>query len=157
MGSTIRRTGPPILLHTTTTDSIRWRSWPLVDHAGWSWTAIAAIALVAGFVRWMGGSWFLAAILAAALAVILWQFLIPVTFEITPLGLRRYALGRVRLVPWQFIRAYQLRTTGIIFFQRPTPTMIDVLNGLYVPYPTDEDEIVVAVKMYLPHATELTE
>jgi hypothetical protein len=156
MGSTIR-TASPILLHTTTTESIRWRSWPLVDHAGWSWAAIAGIALVGGFVLWMGGSWFLAAIAIVALAVILWQFLVPVSFEITPLGFRRYALGRVRLIPWQAIRAYQLRTTGILFFQHPTPTRIDVLSGLFVPYPADEDEMVVAVRMYLPHATELAE
>jgi hypothetical protein len=157
MGSTIRSTGPPILLHTTTTESIRWRSWPLVDHASWSWTVIAGIALIGGFVVWMGGSWILATLVIAALAVIFWQYLVPVSFELTPLGLRRYALRRVRLVPWQAIRAYQLRTTGVIFFQRPTPTKIDVLSGLFVPYPADEDEMVVAVRMYLPHATELTE
>lgn len=157
MGSTIRSTGPQILLHTTTTESIRWRSWPLVDYAGWSWAAIAGIVLVGVFVLWMGGSWFLTLLIMAALVVVLWQFLVPVSFELTPLGLRRYALGRVRLVPWQAIRAYQLRSTGIILFQHPTPTKIDVLNGLFVPYPADEDEMVVAVRMYLPHATELTE
>jgi hypothetical protein len=155
MGSTIRSTGPPILLHTDGAETIRWRSWPLVDHASWSWTALVGMALVGGFVLWMGGSWFLALAIIAALTVIMRQFLVPVTFEVTSLGLRRYALGRVRLVPWQAIRAYQLRSTGVLFVQHPTPTRLDILRGLFVPYPADEDEMLVELRMYLPHATEL--
>jgi hypothetical protein len=154
MGSTIRSTGPPILLHTAS-DSIRWRNWPLVDCAAWPWLALIGIAAVGGFVFWMGGSWFLALAVMAALAVILWQFLVPVTYEATSLGLRRYALGRVRLVPWQAIRAYQLRPTGVVLYQTPDPTRLDLLRSLFVPYPTDEDEMLVAVRMYLPHATEM--
>ena len=89
------------------------------------------------------------------LALALWQFLLPVTYEICSLGVRRYALGRMRLVPWTAIRAYQLRSTGVVFFQRTDPTAVDLLSSLFVPYPSDEDEVVVAVRLYLPHAVEL--
>jgi hypothetical protein len=154
MGSTVRSTTPPILLHAAS-DSIRWRCWPLVEHAAWSWLALAGIAVAAGFVYWMGGGWVLALAVMAALAAILWQFLVPVTFEATPLGLRRYALGRVRLVPWQAMRAYQLRPTGVVFYQSPDPSRLDLLRSLFVPYPADEDELLLALRMYLPHATEL--
>jgi hypothetical protein len=74
---------------------------------------------------------------------------------VTSLGLRRYALGRVRLIPWQAIRAYQLRSTGVILFQQPNPTTLDLLKSWFVAYPEDDDEMLVALRLYLPHATEL--
>jgi hypothetical protein len=106
-------------------------------------------------VWWLGGGWLLGLLAVAAIALALWQFLLPVTYEICSLGVRRYALGRMRLVPWSAIRAYQLRSTGVVFFQRSDPTAIDLLSSLFVPYPTDEDEVVVAVRLYLAHAAEL--
>ena len=36
----------------------------------------------------------------------------------------------MRLVPWHAIRAYQLRSTGVVFFQRADPTPIDLLQQL---------------------------
>jgi hypothetical protein len=155
MGSTLRSTPAPIQLQTSSGSSVRWRSWPLVDQPAWSWLAIVGIALVGGFVFWLG-DWFLALAVVAALAVIMWQFFLPVTFEVTSLGLRRHALSRVRLIPWQAIRAYQLRPTGIALFQRPNPTKLDMMNSLFVPYPHDEDEMLVTVRLYLSHATELS-
>jgi hypothetical protein len=113
------------------------------------------IALAGGFVYWSGGGWLVTLAIVAALAVVLWQFLLPVRFELTSLGVRRYALGRVRLIPWQAIRAYQLRRSGIVFFQHPSPTKIDFARSLFVPYPADEDELLVTIRLYLPHATEL--
>jgi hypothetical protein len=115
----------------------------------------AGILGVGARVAWLGGGWLVGLVAVAALALALWQFLLPVTYEICSQGLRRYALGRMRLVPWTAIRAYQLRSTGVVFFQRPDPTPVDLMSCLFVPYPTDEDEVVVAVRLSLPHATEL--
>ena len=153
MGSTIQSTPPPISLQAGTA-SVRWRSWPLVDEPSWSWAVPLGILIVGGFARWYG-SWLVAAAVVAALSVVVWQFLVPVTYEVTSLGLRRYALGRVRLVPWPAVRAYQLRPTGVVFFQNANPTRADQLISLFVPYPDDEDEMLVAVRLYLPHAVEV--
>ena len=153
MGSTIRSDTPPIPLQAGSA-SIRWRIWPLVDERSWSWAVLLGILIVGGFALWYG-SWLVAVAVVAALAVVLWQFLLPVTYEVTTLGLRRYALGRVRLVPWQAVRAYQLRPTGVVFFQNANPTRVDQLISLFVPYPEDEDEMLVAIRLYLPHAVEV--
>jgi hypothetical protein len=104
---------------------------------------------------WLGGGWLVGIVAIGALAAAIWQFLLPVGYEICSLGIRRYALGRMRLVPWSAIRAYQLRATGVVFFQRTDPTVVDLLSSLFVPYPNDEDEVVVAVRLCLPHAVEL--
>jgi hypothetical protein len=154
MGSTIRSSNPPIQLQTN--ESVQWRSWPLVDRPALSWLVPASILLLGGIVFQLGGGWSLTLMAIAAVAVAMWQFLMPVKFEVTTLGLRRYAFGRVRLVPWQAIRAYQLRPTGVVFFQRPNPSKIDLLNSLFVPYPPDADEMLVAVRQYLSHAEVLS-
>ena len=155
MGSTIRSTTPPVEPQQLAAGSLRWRSWPLVDQPAWSWLVPLGILLVGCFVFWLGGGWFLALVASAALATALWQFVLPVSYEVTSLGLRRLTLRRVRLVPWQAIRAYQMRATGVAFFQRPDPTAMDMLSSLFVPYPPDEDELLVAVRLYLRHAVEL--
>ncbi|HVT27852.1 MAG TPA: hypothetical protein VHE81_07535 [Lacipirellulaceae bacterium] len=155
MGSTIRSTTQRSEAEASAPSTIRWRSWPLADNLPWSWLLPLGILGVGVLVWRLGGGWSLAIFAVAALGLAFWQFLIPVTFEICSFGVRRYALRRMRLVPWPAIRAYQLRSTGVIFFQRPDPTSIDLLRSLFVPYPRDEDEMVVAVRLYLPHAVEL--
>jgi hypothetical protein len=153
MGSTIRTSVPSIPLQAGAA-SLRWRSWPLMDGLTWSWSVLLGVLIVGGFAIWYGSP-LVAVAVAAALAVVLWQFFLPVTYEVTSLGLRRYALGRIRLVPWQAVRAYQLRPTGVVFFQNANPTRADQLISLFVPYPEDEDEMLVAVRLYLPHAAEV--
>jgi hypothetical protein len=155
MGSTFRSATLPVQPQQLAAGSLRWRSWPLVDQPTWSWLVPLGIFIAGCFVFWLGGGWFLALVTCAALAIAMWQFVLPVSYEVTSLGLRRLALRRVRLVPWQAIRAYQMRATGVAFFQRADPTAMDMLNCLFVPYPHDEDELLVAVRLYLPHAVEL--
>ena len=155
MGSTVRTTSKPEESERLAAAVIRWRSWPLADNPRWSWLLPVAMLCI-GVVLWsLGGGWFVPLVAILSMAMSLWQFLLPVTFEICATGVRRCALKRTRLVPWQAIRAYQLRSTGVVFFQRPDPTTIDWLNSLFVPYPTEEDEVVIAVRLYLPHAIEL--
>jgi hypothetical protein len=155
MGSTVRSITRTIEAEQSAPATIRWRSWPLVDCVRWSWLLVAGILGVGIAVAWLGGGWLVGFVAAAVLALALWQFFIPVTFELSSLGVRRYALRRMRLVPWQAIEAYQLRSTGVVFFQRSDPTTIDLLSSWFVPYPADEDEVVVAVRLYLPHAAEV--
>jgi hypothetical protein len=135
--------------------TIRWRDWPLANDWRRSWLLPAGILCVGALVGWLGGGWLIGLVAIAAIALAMWQYLLPMTYEINSQGIRRYALGRMRLVPWTAIRAYQLRSTGVVFFQRPDPMSIDLLSSLFVPYPSDEDEVVVALRLYLPHAVEL--
>jgi hypothetical protein len=155
MGSTIPSLTKQVEVETSPSATIRWRSWPLAGDWRLSWALPTGILCVGTMVWWLGGGWLLGLLAVAALALALWQFLLPVTYEISSLGVRRYALGRMRLVPWSAIRAYQLRSMGVVFFQRSNPTAVDVLSSLFVPYPSDVDEVVIAVRVYLAHAAEL--
>lgn len=154
MGSTVRSLMQYVEAESPSA-TIRWRSWPLADNLRWSWVLPTGTLAVGALVALLAGSWSIGIVAVGALALAFWQFLLPVTYEISSLGIRRYALGYMRLVPWTAIRSYQLRTTGLLFFQCGEPTPVDLLSSLFVPYPSDEDEVVVAVRLYLPHASEL--
>jgi hypothetical protein len=154
MGSTIRSLTQRFEAESPSA-TIRWRNWPLVDHWRWSWVLPVGMLCVGAMAARLGGGWPVGIVAVGTLAVALWQYLVPVTYELCSLGVRRYAFRRMRLVPWTAIRAYQLRSTGVVFFQRDDPTTVDLLNSLFVPYPSDEDEVVVAVRLYLSQAVEL--
>jgi hypothetical protein len=154
MGSTFPSTVQPAQSEQAT---LRWRSWPLVDNARWSWLAIVGILFVAGLVIFIGGSWLLAAMTTVGLSITLWQFFVPVRYELSALGLRQTALGRIRLVPWHAMRAYQLGTTGVVLYQQFEPAKIDLLQSIFLPYPADDDEMICVLRQYLSHAVELPE
>jgi hypothetical protein len=135
--------------------SLRWRDWPLVDRRKSSWLMPLLIVTVAFGVYWLTDSVILPLAASICLAITLWSFLLPTSYEVTPLGLRRRALGRVRLFPWQAVRAYQLRPTGAVLFRQPDPTPINIPRSLFVPFPPDVDELIVALRLYLPHAVEV--
>jgi hypothetical protein len=103
----------------------------------------------------MGGGWLLAAAAVGGLAGTLWQFLLPVSYEIDSLGLRRRAMGRSRLIPWHAVRAYRLRPTGVVLYRRGDPATVDLRGSLFVPFPADEDSMLCALREHLPHAVEL--
>src|SRR5690606_29908854 len=108
---------------------LRWQSWPLVHSPQWSWLAIVGPPVIGSFIWLMGGGWLLAVFATVGLAVTLWQVLVPVTFELDSLGLRRIALGRTRLIAWQSIQAYQLRSTGAVLYRRAETSRLDLLRS----------------------------
>jgi hypothetical protein len=153
MGTTTRTKLPPVSPEEG--DIFRWRVWPLADYRRWSWIVPLGILAVGGGVWHLGGGLLLAAALSTGLVATLWQFFVPVVYEIGPRGLRRQALGRVRIVPWRLVRAYQLRASGIVLYANHEPTKVDLFRSVFVPYPADEDEMLCAVKQRLAHASEV--
>ena len=138
-----------------TADVLRWRSWPLVDHRSWSWAVLVVVMAVGCGVAYLCGNWLAGTVAVVVLAAALWQFLLPATYEVNALGIRRLVLGRTRLVPWHAVRSYRRLSTGIVLYQRPDPTAVDALRSLFLPYPPDEDEMLCAVREHLGHAVEL--
>jgi hypothetical protein len=134
---------------------LTWRSWPLLDRPRSSWIVPAILASVAVGVWYVGGGWVLAVVALAGLATAFWSFLLPIEYEVGAMGLRRRVLNRTRLVPWHAIRAYQLRPSGIVLYQRSDPEAVDLLRSMFVPFPPDADELLVAIRQYASHAVEL--
>jgi hypothetical protein len=110
---------------------------------------------IGGAAVYISGNWLAGLFAAAALCASLWQFLLPVQYEISPIGLRRQALGRARLVPWHAVRSYRPGADGVALYPVSEPMAMDALRSLFLPYPADEDEVLCAVREYLAHAAEL--
>ena len=119
--------------------------------------AIAGLLSIAAVVSYTGESWLFALAVTVGLAATLWQLFVPVEYEIGPLELRWSALRRTRSVPWHAIRAYQPRSTGVVFYRRDIPAKIDLLSSVFLPYSTDADEVLAAIRQHLSHAIELPE
>jgi hypothetical protein len=153
MASTTRSKTPPVSPEQAAT--LTWRTWPLANRRRWSWLAVILIAGVGVGVWYLSGGLLLALAAMAGLATTLWQFFLPVEYEIASHGLRRRVLGRTRLVPWHAIRAYRLSPAGIVFYQRSDPGNFDLLRSMFVPYPSDADELLCAVRQHASHATEM--
>jgi hypothetical protein len=134
---------------------LRWREWPLVDRGRWSCAVLLGLLVVGAGVGYVSTNWMLGVAAGVALAATLWQFLLPAQYELNSVGFSRQVLGHRRLVPWQAVRAYQLRSTGVVLFQFDDPTPIDALRSEFLPYAGDEDETLCTVRHYLPHAVEL--
>jgi hypothetical protein len=105
----------------------------------------------------MGGGWLLALAAVVGLAITLRQFLLPVGYEIASIGIRRQSMRRSRLIPWHAVHAYQLRATGVVLYQRSDPSKLDLLRSSFVPYPSDPDELLVAIRPHLSHAVEISQ
>lgn len=135
--------------------TLAWRAWPLVDDRKWAWIVPLGMIGIGVAVWYLGGGWLLAAAAVAGLTITLRQFLVPIHYEVAPLGIRRHVMRHSRLVPWHAVRAYQLRPTGVVLYQRSDPTKFDLLRSLFVPYPADPDELLCAIRPHLSHAVEL--
>lgn len=155
MASTSRTT--TYARHSEPAVSLLWHTWPIVDERRWSWMMLALIFAVAVFIWYIGGGWLLSMLAALGLGITLWEFFLPVEYEIASHGIRRRVLGRTRLIPWHAIRAYQIRPTGVVLFQRSDPRHLDLLRSLFIPNPPVAGDLIEALRQQASHATEMTE
>jgi hypothetical protein len=136
-------------------ESLTWRAWPLVEQLRWAWIVPVGMIAIGVAIWYLDGGRLLAVAAIVGLAITLRQFLLPINYEVASLGIRRHVWRHSRLVPWHAVRAYQLRPTGVVFYQRNDPTKFDLLRSLFVPYPAEPDELIGAIRPHLLHAVEL--
>jgi hypothetical protein len=135
--------------------SLIWHVWPIADNRRWSWLMVLALLMLGVAIWFFTGATMVAVAAPLGLAATVWQFFLPVEYEIAVHGLRRRVLGRTRLIPWHAIRAYQLRSSGIVLYQRGDPSRLDLLRSMFVPYPPEADELPLALRLHASHAAEL--
>jgi hypothetical protein len=116
---------------------------------------VVGVLATGGFCAYLSHNLLPGLLAVIGLTVTMWQFFSPVRYEIDSMGIRRSALGRTHVVEWTAVGAYQQRPTGVLLFQRPDPTAIDVLRSVFIPFPADDDEVLCALREYLSHALEL--
>jgi hypothetical protein len=86
-------------------------------------------------------------VLAAA-----WRFFIPVTFELTAMGISQQFLGLRRRVPWSSIDRAEICRHGLYVSLDGVP--LAPLRGLYVPWNQHREAVLALVDYYLPRTRQ---
>ena len=130
-------------------EPIRWRSWPLMKSPVRSGAVLAGVATV-GLLVWAAvGNWLLGLLAAAALAVSLWRFFMPVTFALSEYGVDQWVYGRRLRIPWQAIRRYQVCSAGVLLVPHGERTIMAPFRSLYLPWEGHCDEVLAYMRHYL--------
>ena len=129
--------------------SLRWRSWPLAE--SWSAAILVAVGLLGAgaAVRWATAATHLALLAMAALAVALWRFFLPTSFELNAEGVSQWLFGRRRRIPWRDIRRYQVCSSGVLLLPQADACPLDAYRGLYLPWGKHRPEVLAHVHYYL--------
>ena len=112
---------------------------------------LVVVGLVAAglVIRALGAAPYLALLAVAALAVSLWRFFVSIAYELSSDGIDQHFLGRRRRLPWQAIRRYRVCASGLLFLPHASHGVMDVFRGLYLPWSSRREEVLVQVQNYL--------
>jgi hypothetical protein len=129
--------------------SLRWRSWPVCDHAVRAAAVVIGLLAAAVAVGWLSGRAYLGLLALAALAAALWRFFLPVAFELSGKGVDQELLGRRRRFPWHVIRRYEICSAGVLLLPDEDRSAMAPFRGLYLPWATHRDEVLAHVHYQL--------
>jgi hypothetical protein len=126
-----------------------WRSWPAAENPLRAALVAAAIAATGLVIWWVAQRPVLAWIGSTALAASLWQFFVPVRYELNLTGVVRIVLGRRRLHPWKAFASHRACDGGIMLLPRGGTCLMDIPFGLYLPWSGPRDAVLAYVQSYL--------
>jgi len=130
-------------------EPLRWRSWPLVEHP-WSSAGVGAGLIGVGILVGLFGPWpWLAVPAVLMLIVALWRFFLPVTFELNEYGVEQTLLGRAVRIPWQSIREYRPRQSGVLLVPRGEHSAMAAFSGTFLPFGTHREQVLRYAEHFL--------
>lgn len=128
---------------------ISWRSWPAREGLVRTAAVVLGLLAAAAVVYWATGGTVLAVLAAAALAVALWRFFLPVEFELSEEGVGQRIFRFERLIPWQAVDGYEACAAGVLLFSQNAGSPLASLRGLYVPWTSHREEVLAHVRHHL--------
>ncbi len=140
--------------HRDNLPSIRWRSWPLADDLLRTMIVVVGLVVAWVVVRWVTGQTAMAVIALVALAISLWRFFLPVSYELSVEGVDQWFFGHKRRIPWKTVRRYEIRPAGVLLLPRSERCPMDVFRGLYLPWGNRREEILAQLHSYLGESDE---
>ncbi len=126
-----------------------WQSWPLLDGAPWSWSVLPGLCMVGWIVSATTGHLGLGTCGAVVLALALWQWFLPVRYEIGPSGFGYRVLGWRTHVPWSQVRHVEVRSRGIMLYRHGNRPQLNALSAIYLPCASHRDVVLRLMEKYL--------
>ena len=137
---------------TATPVPLAWRSWPVADSV-WELLSITALVVLTPLVVW-GITGQRAATLGCALDVLFLcaRYYVPTQIELNALGVTTKVFGRSRRIPWIAIDRFVIGRRGVFLTSAGAP--LEVFRGLYLPWGGHREQILGALRYYLPHGQD---
>ena len=133
---------------------LHWREWPLRDHPLRAAAVVAAMLAAGLIIAWTSGQAHLAWFGVAALAIAMWQFFVPVDYDLGPGGVGLSQFGRRRRLAWLSIRGYEVCPQGVLLLPCEAPCLADVPAGVFLAWSWRRDEVLAHVRLYLGQSWE---
>jgi len=111
---------------------LKWTSWPVVDERPDSWLLVGAVVLVAVVIGSVSGGWVIGGVALLVLGTAMWRMWVPVTYELSSLGILESAWRRRRCVTWRQITSYRAYRRGVLLMTSLDTAPIARLRGIYV-------------------------
>ncbi len=132
--------------HIVAGETLRWRSFPLVDDFPRSLVLVAAVVAICVVVAMAFGGAGYGLLSLALLGVSLARYFVPTNFELDEEGATVRLLGQVRRVPWSQVRRVSVDRTGVHLSPFARPSRLDSFRGTYLRFAGNADEVVSFVK-----------
>ena len=120
-------------------------------------TSAVAIVLAVG-ASWLAGrttgNLAMAAIVAAALAVILWRTWLPVKYQLNGSGITQTVLRWRRRVPWTAVAGYEPGESGAFVHGGTERASIGSLHRFLLPWGARREQVLAVLEFYVPRNGE---
>jgi len=137
------------LKHGIPPPSLRWQSWPLSREPVVAVFVTAGLLLAWIVVQSITGQTHLAFLTTLAVAISVWRFLIPVSFQLSPKGVDQRFLGRQKRIPWKSISRYEVCPGGVLLLPHGDRCAMQIFKGLYIAWEGRREEILNQMQYYL--------
>ena len=122
-------------------DSLCWRSHPLVDDYPRSVLLLAAIAAVCGGAAVAFGGVAYGVMAGVMLCISLSRYLLPTVFTLDGGGARASFLGQTQRMAWSQVKRAASHPKGVFLSDRPAPSRLDSFRGMLLRFAGNADEV----------------
>lgn len=129
--------------------SVQWQSWPMRDSLPAGAMVVGGLMAAGASVGLLTAEVHLALLAVGVIAIALWRFFIPASFELNTDGVSQWLFGRRRRIPWKEIRRYEVCSSGVLLLPRADRCPIDSYRGLYLPWGQHRGEVLAQVRYHL--------
>lgn len=139
------------------TASLRWTSWPLVEHWWRSALALTCLFVTAAAVFHLTANVPFTVIAVVILATSLQGHFLPRTYVLDPEGVSVYVLGMKLRREWSYFRSYYADALGCMLSTFTYPSRLDPFRGVNLRYDrARRDAVLTFVAARLPRAERKT-
>lgn len=105
---------------------------------------------LAGFATaYFSRTWYWGPTAVGAIAIAMWRFFLPITFEVTLRGLKQESLMQSARTAWSDVRAIRKCSGGVLLLASENDTPLDALRGLFLPWGPHRAELLHLLALYV--------